>query len=299
MRLATHSGSFHADECTAVFIAQQVFEIGEIVRTRDQAVIDGCDIAVDVGAAYDPARLRFDHHQLSFNEKFDQHSVPPMSSVGQIYKSHGKQFLAKAAPEVADEELDFLHSFVYHQYVEALDANDNGVAAAEHIAFPAFTTGLPARIGRLNKTGTFEQAVQLCGRELLEYVGYVVAHVLCRAAAVRGAFATRFELHESGLAVRCDELPTELLQHCEREFGCRLLYVCGSKDGEHRILAVSEPQSYAPRRPLPAAWRGLRGADLERASGIPGGVFVHRSGFLGVWSSREGQDAALRALLAE
>jgi len=35
----------------------------EIVRTRDQTVLDTCDIVVDVGGVYDPKKERFDHHQ--------------------------------------------------------------------------------------------------------------------------------------------------------------------------------------------------------------------------------------------
>jgi hypothetical protein len=35
----------------------------KIVRTRNPALIDTSDIVVDVGAIYDPARHRYDHHQ--------------------------------------------------------------------------------------------------------------------------------------------------------------------------------------------------------------------------------------------
>lgn len=33
------------------------------IRTRDPAVLDTCDVVVDVGGVYDPAKNRFDHHQ--------------------------------------------------------------------------------------------------------------------------------------------------------------------------------------------------------------------------------------------
>ena len=35
----------------------------EIVRSRDQTVLDTCDIVVDVGGVYDPSMQRYDHHQ--------------------------------------------------------------------------------------------------------------------------------------------------------------------------------------------------------------------------------------------
>lgn len=35
----------------------------EIVRSRDPAVLDPCDIVVDVGGEYNPSKHRYDHHQ--------------------------------------------------------------------------------------------------------------------------------------------------------------------------------------------------------------------------------------------
>jgi len=39
------------------------FKNAEIVRTRDQAKLDECDIVVDVGGEFNPEKNRFDHHQ--------------------------------------------------------------------------------------------------------------------------------------------------------------------------------------------------------------------------------------------
>lgn len=56
-----------------------------------------------------------------------------------------------------------------------------------------------------------------------------------------------------------------------------------------RIQAVAEgPGSFVSRKPLPSAWRGLRDEELSATSGIPGGVFVHMSGFIGGNKTYEG-----------
>lgn len=102
MKLATHSGDFHADECTAISILRNIMDISEIIRTRDYDVINKCDIVVDVGTEYDPNKMRFDHHQPSFNERFDDHSATIMSSAGQVYKHYGKQYLKKVLPELEE-----------------------------------------------------------------------------------------------------------------------------------------------------------------------------------------------------
>lgn len=52
--------------------------------------------------------------------------------------------------------------------------------------------------------------------------------------------------------------------------------------GNWRVQAVpSSPESFESRKALPEAWRGLRDDELSAVSGIPGGIFVHASGFIG------------------
>ena len=61
--------------------------------------------------------------------------------------------------------------------------------------------------------------------------------------------------------------------------------------GNWRIQAVPvSPESFASRKALPEAWRGVRDAALSEMSGIPGGIFVHASGFIG---GNQTQDGAL------
>src|SRR5512139_750518 len=67
LRVVTHDGSFHADDVLA-FALIRVFRDpeAELVRTRDRDRIAAADVAIDVGDEYDPARRRFDHHQVSY-----------------------------------------------------------------------------------------------------------------------------------------------------------------------------------------------------------------------------------------
>lgn len=52
--------------------------------------------------------------------------------------------------------------------------------------------------------------------------------------------------------------------------------------GNWRIQAVPiSPDSFVSRKPLPAEWRGLRDSELSNTTDIPGGIFVHASGFIG------------------
>lgn len=58
----------------------------DLKRTRDSAILDTCDIVVDVGAVFDEAKQRFDHHQRGFSEVFGHGFETKLSSAGLIYK---------------------------------------------------------------------------------------------------------------------------------------------------------------------------------------------------------------------
>lgn len=62
----------------------------DLTRTRDPALLDTCDIVVDVGAVYDETKLRFDHHQRGFEEVFGHGFTTKLSSAGLIYKQVAK-----------------------------------------------------------------------------------------------------------------------------------------------------------------------------------------------------------------
>lgn len=56
-----------------------------------------------------------------------------------------------------------------------------------------------------------------------------------------------------------------------------------------RVQAVPvSKDSFESRKALPAAWRGIRDDALSEVTGVPGGVFVHASGFIGGNKSFEG-----------
>lgn len=57
------------------------------------------------------------------------------------------------------------------------------------------------------------------------------------------------------------------------------------------------PDRFESRKALPAQWRGLRDEELSRESGIPGGVFIHMSGFIGGNQTFEGALAMAKAAL--
>jgi hypothetical protein len=59
----------------------------EVKRSRDPAILETCDIVVDVGGVYDARKQRFDHHQRGFSEVFGHGFETKLSSAGLVYKS--------------------------------------------------------------------------------------------------------------------------------------------------------------------------------------------------------------------
>ena len=80
--------SFHCDEALACYMLTKTsqFSSATIVRTRDSNQLETFDIVVDVGAVYEPARHRYDHHQRGFMETLDSQHTMKLSSAGLIYK---------------------------------------------------------------------------------------------------------------------------------------------------------------------------------------------------------------------
>ena len=50
--IATHNGTFHADDVFGVGVLMGVFPHHQLLRTRQQTAIDAADFAVDVGGTW-------------------------------------------------------------------------------------------------------------------------------------------------------------------------------------------------------------------------------------------------------
>ncbi|PWN95382.1 metal-dependent protein hydrolase [Tilletiopsis washingtonensis] len=317
--LVTHSGTHHADEALAVSLLRALPRFADmpLVRTRDAARIAAAHCVVDVGAEYDAARQRFDHHQRGFEETFDAAHKTKLSSAGLVWKHFGTQILAaKLSLDDASPLLPLLHTKLYDDFVEAIDGIDNGQAQ-----YPGATaaykssTDLSARVGRLNPRWNeelpadaaaraadsdrrFEKAAALAGGEFWERLDYTVQAWLPAREIVERALAVRKEKsgEPSGRVLVFDEYASwkDHVYALEKDLSIpeaeQIIYVVYPDEaGSYRVQAVPEhADSFNSRRALPEQWRGVRDEQLSEKSGIPGCVFVHASGFIGGNKTRDG-----------
>lgn len=129
--IGTHSGHFHADEALAVHMLRLLptYSGSPLVRTRDPEVLATCHTVVDVGGQYDVSSNRFDHHQREFNTTFPGRKTK-LSSAGLVYMHMGKAIIAQQTGFKEDsDETKQLYEKMYDDFIEAFDANDNGISA--------------------------------------------------------------------------------------------------------------------------------------------------------------------------
>lgn len=151
-----HLTKLQADEALAVHLLRLTHEYSgaSVTRSRDPEVLEKCDIIVDVTGIYDEVK-HFDHHQRTFTGTFSPNHVTKLSSAGLIYKHFGKEIIATYTSQPVDApSVETLYQKLYSEFIEAIDANDNGISAYPSSAGPpAFSERgitLPSLVGGLN-----------------------------------------------------------------------------------------------------------------------------------------------------
>ncbi|KAF6765936.1 GAMM1 protein [Ephemerocybe angulata] len=313
--IGTHNGTFHCDEALAVYMLKltDTYKDAEVVRTRDPAVLDTCDIVVDVGAVYDHAAKRYDHHQRGFEEVLGLGFNTKLSSAGLVYKHFGAEIIAnKLSLPATDEKVTYIYSLLYRDFIEAIDAIDNGISQYPSSLTPAYRnrTDLSARVGRLNPRwneptsndildAKFQIASALAGGEFAEQLDFYATSWLPARDLTASLIAQSKEAFDKEGRVLVFEKFVPWKEHLfdlEESEGSGVAkgaatYVVYPDEagGNWRIQAVPvAPQSFESRKALPEPWRGVRDEKLSELTAIPGGIFVHASGFIGGNKTREG-----------
>lgn len=302
--LVTHSGSFHLDDAFAYVVLRLALGLGEpgrdhgLVRTRDAAVIARADLAWDVGTIYDPAAGRFDHHQRGAPVREDG---TPYSAAGLVWRHHGEAALrALLAPSGAEDLAGAVAATIDREVVRRIDELDNGVGE------PGDALGLGALVDDCNPAwdspGIGDPAAE--DAAFLRAAALAEGFLRRRAEAVRARLAAEavvLAAHARSADPRVLDLDRKLpWERPVHAHGLPVLYaVYPVPNGNWMVDAMPpEPGSFGQRLPLPAAWAGLRDAELAGVCGVPDAVFVHLRRFVGAARSREGAMAMARRAIA-
>ncbi|PCH04722.1 Metal-dependent protein hydrolase [Penicillium occitanis (nom. inval.)] len=297
--IGTHNGHFHADEALAVYMLRLLpeYHASPLVRTRDPEKLAQCHTVVDVGGEYDAARNRYDHHQRTFSTTFPNHSTK-LSSAGLVFMHFGRAIISQHTSLPIDHpDVELLYEKLYTDFVEALDAHDNGISAYDPAAvsksglekrFKDGAINLGSLVGDLNypdpviaggepqdEDSLFARASTFIGDVFLRKLRLAASSWLPARATVGEAYRNRKEIHPSGRIIMLSGGGVPWKEHLynfesetkagEAEEVYYVLYPENSApDAKWRVQCVPESEgSFVSRKPLPDTWRGVRDQDLD------------------------------------
>jgi uncharacterized UPF0160 family protein len=290
MRVATHPGTFHADDVFAIAVLGLVHGPLEIVRTRDEAQQAACDVRVDVGGRSDPATGDFDHHQRGgAGERLDG---VRLASFGLVWRAYGERVAGSAeAAEAIDRRL-----------VQGVDANDTGQEISQPLIEGVRPMTVSGVVAAMNPAWDEELTPEEEDARFAEAVALATA-ILRRELAGAAAFARAQRLVRDAIRAAGDprviELDRNMPWHEAVVTGApeALFVVYPKADGWGMQAVPRELGAFANRHDLPAEWAGLSGAELAAVTGVPDAVFCHAARFYVSARTREGiAELARRAL---
>ena len=306
---ATHSGKFRADDAWACAVLDILFPNSDIIRTRDQSLIDAADFAIDVGGTWDPAAGRFDHHQKGFDAT--RQTGVPYASAGLVWKEYGARCvtalaLAHTGHQLSDDAAQQLAYAIDADVVQYLDLSDVGAAKNAPGGY-----GLSAIISGFNPNWLDEQrmgygeAADAYRLSQFRRAMAVLADIMRNAVNYRvGALLALEQVRQSEpledgrvLFLENSALPWAAVVRKEMP---KVLFVISHSITEQRYIlhTVSvSAESFEARADLPEPWAGLRDAELAAVTGVPDAIFCHNGRFIAAVKSLEGARTMARQAL--
>jgi uncharacterized UPF0160 family protein len=282
MVIATHDGSFHADEVFAVAALSLLGDSVEVVRTRDPDVQAAADLRVDVGFRYDAGAGDFDHHQRGFDAA--RANGVRYASFGLVWRAFGARVCDGDAEVAAaiDESL-----------VQTVDANDTGQRLTETLVEGVSPFSISAVIGGFNARWD-EQLTRDEERARFDAAVAFARELLVREIATAASGRRAERIVRAAIAAASDPRVVELPVNAPwkrvlvPETADALFVIYPKRQGFGLEAVPVALGSFENRRDLPAAWAGLEGADLVAVTGVDDALFCHAKRFLVVARSHEG-----------
>ena len=293
MKVATHDGSFHADEVFAVAALGLLGEPLEVVRSRDPEVIGAADVRVDVGFRHEPETGDYDHHQRGFD--LQRPNGIGYAAFGLVWREFGAR-ICEGDPAVADA--------VETTLVQTVDAGDTGLQLTQLLIDGVRPLTVNGIVGGFNvrwdeqlspeqERARFDAAVELAQ-------GILQREIDSAAAGRRAAQIVR-DAVTAATDPRIIDLPVNApwKQVLVPESPDALFVIYPKRQGFGLEAVPRELGSFDNRRDLPASWAGRQDGDLTAVTGVTDAVFCHAKRFLVVARSRAGIERLAALALAE
>ena len=305
--IATHSGSFHADDVFGVGVLMGVYPAHTLVRTRNNERIAAADFAVDVGGLWDIPTGRFDHHQRGFTGARPAHlseggetAGVGYASAGLVWAVHGTAYVKALADGLGwaldahalDETSRSLDASLV-QYLDIVDTGQGDVAPG--------IFGLSALVAQLNTNWMEEHGLDVDAKAALQETRFREAIAIVRKFLDRAIIKKISQLRSMDIVRQAPRLLGGRVLHLQEggmpwtrvvvdEMPEVLFVIYPDSDGaQYQVKTVPvEAGSFKARRDLPQSWSGLREQELAAVTGVADSVFCHLNLFIGGARSLDG-----------
>lgn len=283
--IATHSGSFHADDVFSIAAFQLLLgkENLKVIRTRDDNVIATSDYVVDVGGEYDHATKRYDHHQPGAPVR--ENGIP-YAGFGLMWRHYGEEICGSA--EVAQK--------IEEKLCWPVDLGDNAVSVWETGQYD---------IRPLEWDGILKawQAESSLGEDADAH--FLLAVDVARSYLERVISKQKIKLAQRDIAIALYEQSEDKRVLVSDQYIARSFFVVYPevelvifpREDTNDWMAVAvqaEETGFATRVRFPESWAGLREEELATASGFPDAVFCHKDRYMFIAKSQESVLAAAK-----
>lgn len=287
--VVTHNGKFHSDDVFALATLRMVFDDNiKVIRTRDPKTIEAGDYVVDVGGVYEPAKKRFDHHQIGGAGK--RVNAISYASFGLIWKEFGEKLCG--SPEVAD--------MIEKKLVQVVDADDNGQSLM-NLVYPDVIPFTFRNVIFSYMPNWNEPHVKMDDRfaEAVEFAKGLLEREIKKAQSKHEGNKIVEQVYRETADKRIIVLDNFYPWNDVLSKYPEPLFVI-SPDRENNtwhVGALNDPVTFKSRKDLPAAWAGKRDAELAAVTGVPDSVFSHNALHMAVAKSKEGALALAKLAL--
>lgn len=283
LNVATHDGTFHADDAFAYAILKAA-TCGrlDLIRTRNADRLAAADVVFDVGGSYDREARRYDHHM---RDKPMRGNGEPFSSAGLVWRDFGDAAVRTILPAATSVAVARIVEMMDRGLLRDVDLMDNGAMTPNAGHFSTVIEAFNATFAEDDREedAAFLQAAEVASLVLARCCAHAHAAVLAEDTVAEAAR----QAEDSRLVVLDRRVPWE-----DAIFDLGLteaLYVVRPA-GEAWTCSAVSPQrgSFAQRQPLPEAWGGLRDQALAAETGVPDATFCHPARFVCGARSRDG-----------
>lgn len=278
--VATHSGSFHADDVFAVAAFQLLLgkENVEVIRTRDDSVIAEADYAVDVGEQYNHDTKRYDHHQPG----------SPVRENGLPYAGFGLMWMHYGAEICGSEEVA---EKIERSLCYPIDAGDNAIQVWETGKFDIEPFEWDTIIKNFRSLSYDSAEIDHSFLEAVDFArGYLERKIAKEQQKLQEKKeAVAFYESQTETEILVSEKPISRSWFIPYE-EVKVL-VCPrdeSESADWMAIAVQTGEvGFETRVRFPAEWGGLRDDELAAVSGLADAKFCHKDCYMCITRSKE------------